>query len=198
MAISYEQWKRSGSSYLTGVNLFKQFGGDQALIDLFETQDEYSEEILDQELRKILPPVEKTSFVKSNNPLPAKPRWQELPEKLLPLSVEVGELSRIINWNRSQLENASSDEERFALAQQIVNALDQRQELYKILNHYTDTGEILLPENKEQKSKEDLVELTREYQNLASRISKAKKKQQLDKVNDLEKRRSELKIKLNL
>ncbi len=210
MAIaSVQDWFKAGKPYKQGVELFHSLSDNEALIELFELDDDdYNKERLAKELsvwngpeRPVKIEIESAGTFKSVSEI-KKQKWDSIvnvPQEIRDLRIRVGQLSDKIKFNRARLEEAASDEIRHELSKIIVPAAKERQHLIYEIDYFQDHGK--LPDRVPEKIAKPTVasvELFKEYKNLASRISKAKKKQQLDKAAELEAQRLKIKEVLDL
>lgn len=207
MAISeYQKWKQAGRPYKEGVAMFLEQSSDRTLIDLFQIEDDYSREILDKELKKRCdndPPV---IPIQPDNIVTESKRPDAFADKALAwlkdIKLKTADLSKKITYNRAQLEHLQNVEKRFELAKAIDQDTERRQELYDLLDYFQEHGKIPdTPEPKEKKEEvptDGKVLLTREYHNLASRICKARKAKDFNKMQLLIDRRNHLKNELGL
>ncbi len=217
MAIaSVQEWIEAGKPYKEGVLLLKSASSDEALIEMLEEgEDEYNRIRLHAEIKKNfseeptkqLPP--KTTPGETDQPFKTisklkKEKWDSIhfTDELKEMSVLAGELTTKINLHRFALEDLPTDQKRLEYARIIMPAAKERAEMYGKLDYFQKHGK--LPEA-EPEPKQDPVpvlvntaKIHREYMNVLSNISKAKKKNNQEKLKELIVERDRLKKELGI
>lgn len=215
--LTYQDWKKAGKPYKEGVDLFKSLSNNHALIQLYEMDDDdYNRKSLDEKLIQLLPVDFKEAdvvvwpgsgdgkeFKMISKPNVSKWNYDAFPEDLKKMAIRAGELTKKIDFNRGQLEHLQTEMERFEVAKIIMTSVKERVALHAELDHFTDTGERLnpiAPEPSTQPSidSDERFKMLQRYKNLPPNISKAKRKNQIEKMNNLIQERDELKNKLGL
>ena len=208
MAISeVQKWISDGKQYQKGVTLLRSLSDNEALIELLDgDDDDYNRERLHAELLALDRPSEPVPSYDPHDSFHSvselkKESWNTIkfnPE-LKEMAIRSGELTTKINNHRAQLELVTTDEQRFVIAEIIVKTAQERQKLFQTIDHFQKYGKMPeLPPEPVVKNLVPSVELMKKYKNLASRISKAKKKQQLDKAKELEHEREKIREVLQL
>lgn len=216
MAIaSVEQWIIAGKPYNEGVGLLKSISKDTTLIEMLEEgPDEYNRLRLFEELSACVKAIQKPADPggasgESDKSFKAyselrKEKWDSVhfPEEVKQKSIRTGELTTKINYHRHQLEDIPTQEKRLEFARIIVAAAKERADLYRKVDYFQNHGRLPEEEAKPKLELKDIVitsaDVHREYMNVLSNISKAKKKNNQKKLTELIARREELKRALGI
>jgi hypothetical protein len=219
MAIaSIQEWLSGKHDYTRGVELCRQYSNNEALLDMLEEgPDTYNRQQLVKELQRIyessppetksLPPTiealneifPESSFTTFSEPKIEKWDTRDFTQEIKKRSVLAGSLTREINFLRSRLELFPTRQERFEAAKTIEEKRKVRQRIFFEIDYFQQNKK--LPEEPAESKEKPIadmtpVEMMREYQLLAPRISKSKSKPEKHKY--LLERREQLKIKLGL
>lgn len=215
------KWLNNGSDFKQGVKLYEKYGLKGQLKKLFKLKGptQYNVNKLHFELSEIearlkavngnlVPPPEKTTFklpdvsdfVKHTVPKHAPLTEKDLPPALNKLRVENGARFRYMGALHNELFKCEDQEARGVIAGKILESEAKNVANWKIIDHYLDTGIILLPETTEVPSVLDNsnnplteAEIVKELYLIRPNISKNKNKpHRAEQVKLWEARRDEL------
>jgi len=129
--------------YGQGMQLYLQHGSNEFYKKMFlRGETPLTRSTLIEQLKKMVPAQVKPQAVPS--PPPARlselkvtvPKRQDLPEELQKADVKKGQLFREASMCHRKLTMVSTDQERFALAQTILNKFDQIDEIWQQIDDY--------------------------------------------------------------
>lgn len=214
MAIAaIQSWLRNGCKYQEGLILCLELSDNDALKDILqEGNNDFNRRQLFKELQRLNeqspdPVITSTNSVPPGDfktiSQPQIKKWESenFTSDVNAMAVRAGELTRKINFLRSRLEVIPTREERLEAALSIQSMAKERQKLYTNIDYYNEHKKLPEAEPEIKKNRIDIdsmsqVELLRHYKNLAPRISKAIKKGDTLKAQELELERVKVKSKL--
>lgn len=176
-----DRWLATGCDYDEGATLYARFGSSGFLKNYFVSTGlrEVAGVKLKTELmalRAAQAPDQRPP--KENSP----PSAQDLPEQVNELNRQLKSLLAKIAARHGDLVNATTDGQRFEIAQELVDMSKRRKEIWYALDHWKATGQVPgrpswernMPKLKEVVSQLSPKEVVSRLLNIRSQITKAK------------------------
>ncbi len=170
------EWLQTGQPYETGVSLFREHSSNKALLIIFEGgENAFSTRKLYAELERIFAAADVKPQKSAKSPSP------ELPQDLQQLQRKSMDGYKNMAALHQQLENEMTEEERLALALQILDTDQQVQEGFHAVDHYREQGERIKSSEPRTKRGKDVkkmnqAELAMALKNIPTYITKVKKR----------------------
>lgn len=146
-------WINNRGSFAEGVEIYKKFGGSSILLNIFQTENSFTQSKLREEVVAIYRRIESGEIVldkpnenKEDLPFtiykPAQKRVDR--DKLTPaLKVAYARLGPLISemsYLHNRIDLLPSDEARFLAAERIVQLSVERRKIFIRIDHFMDTG----------------------------------------------------------
>jgi replicative DNA helicase len=197
----YNQWVENNQPFADGVEFYSKHGTNTTLKRLFASgENSFTRNKLEDEiysLRHIFIPI-----AKPTNRAKTKIDRSKLPPHL---QAEYDKLQGLIgrmSYLHAQLEVVPMDEQRFSLAEEIMDAASERRAIFKNIDHFVETGkelvQVVIEKPKTQEKELVVLQLQDELRRLRVQRSKLKtNKKRIEDYNSVIARITEIEGRLN-
>jgi hypothetical protein len=181
MAIAeIQQWLSSSTDFKKGVALYKAHGNNQALINMFDRLGHTP--FTERKLIDALTPLagEETTKPQAVKVIKKKPA-EKLPKDLESIRKSTLDKYKDMAALHQQLCDAQTDEDRKSIADQIISLDAQVAQGFEMVDHYQDTGERLVINEKRVKRGKDVnsmsnAELAQSLKNIPTYLTKLRRR----------------------
>lgn len=194
MAITIHSWLKSSRNYEQGVDLYEKYGNSQVLLDMFRKgENSFTGKKLVEALRDISTPesgvssiTQSTAPARTASPSqsPSSPersrRADSEEEAKKPTPIDDIKKRRTIlyrerDYMKAALPKATKDIKR-EYCLKIMENTYEIDKLWKVIDHFDNTGEILDLKKEEELQSMDIYQLEKKILNARANVSKAKKR----------------------